>query len=173
MDLKEKESWELFFEMERDYNLFSIHTKGGFPAWDIIRPHTESKILYPNFNQITIKTKYNYKIRSYFRVVYSLIKFYKSEKGGSFFFGVSRLLNSKQQYYDPYFEQVKNLISDKCLYYESSIGKDKYSENKIIFNFIPHLKQIISRFPFIHIDTLVEKDLRSLNPHSKRLSQFQ
>lgn len=160
MNRGEKENWELFFEMEKDYDLFSLHTKGGFPAWDIIRPFVWNSILHNNYKEVKYKTSLFSKMRSCFRLFYSIIRLLKSEKGGTFFFGASRFLKMENKYFDPYFEKVKRIISEKYIFFESNTGKSIYSERKIIFNISPYYVKIMAIMPFRHKEILEFETLK-------------
>jgi hypothetical protein len=124
---------ELFFNMEKKFNLFAIRTLDGFPVWDIIRIEVFEKILLPELPP-SIPMNYTIRIKQVIRRLYSIPKIFFT-RGNIFYFGTSRIFNEKGECYDPYFHSIKDYLKNNYIFFESVLWKDKYSKHKRIFIF--------------------------------------
>lgn len=133
---------DLFFEMEKKYDLFSLRTDGDIPLWDIFRSEVWNFVIYKE----DLKSKSAAPIGR----VQNLITMFKRylclfkifSKKDYFFFGVSRFVDSKKMYYDPYLESIKPIIGDNFTFYETVLNKSAYRDTGI-FNISSSLQKIL------------------------------
>jgi hypothetical protein len=133
----------LFYSLETNSSLFELKLRNKYPLWDIVRFHIWMKVsnndadifLNNNKNRVSIKNILN----SFFSL--RIILFNRFD---NLFYTCSRLPNVQNEYFDPYFEKIKNCVDGKWVCYETMIGKNKYANNEIIFDCIGYLKKIFS-----------------------------
>lgn len=151
-NIKDQEQYELFFLMEKKHKLFEIRTPDGLPVWDIIRYMVSYYLAYKDFN-ISINNpsksklallfeKFFYAIRSVFTF---LLCFWK--KTPNFQFGVSKIKNANGQYYDPYYDSIKDITPGEFIFYESVINKNNYSKENRCFDILPLVKKTACIIP--------------------------
>jgi hypothetical protein len=146
---------ELFFKMEEDHALFDLRTKEGFPIWDVVRNPIWWKIIYEdkkNETSIKIWNKILSRLKAF--ILFPLL-FLNRKK--FFFFGASRFPNSKGEFYDPYFEEVKESLTNNYIFFETITGKDKYVQKKHTFPILPYLIRFLN--PFIVNLKLEQKNI--------------
>lgn len=143
-----KEQYELFFQMERDFELFNIRTCDGFPLWDIIRYQVWRNIIFPSSYEIQNNKQKSFRLlfRKLFFCMKSLLSFSKLlfYKADFFYFGNSRVLNDEGCYYDPYFDSIKHLLHGNVIFYESNLYKSKYTNDNRFFDILPYFKRFIA-----------------------------
>lgn len=136
---------DLFFEMEKKYDLFSLRTDGDIPLWDIFRSEVWNFVIYKD----DLKSKSAAPVGRIQNLI-TMIKRYLSlfkvfSKKKYFFFGVSRFVDSKKMYYDPYLESIKPIIGDNYTLYETVLNKSAYRDTGI-FNISSSLQKILQPF---------------------------
>lgn len=131
----------LFYNLETNSDLFTLKFKKKYPLWDIVRFHIWSKISYQELDFFSNNKKKKVSIKNIIKAFYSfrIILLYKFD---NLFYTCSRIPNKQNEYYDPYFEKIKNHVYGNWVCYETLIGKDKYANNMIIFDCITYLKKI-------------------------------
>jgi hypothetical protein len=141
--MKKNEPHILFYTLETRFNLFDLKLKEKYPLWDILRFNIWRKAS-GNEHPITFKnTKSRTSIKNLLKTFYSLrIIFFRDFH--NLFYTCSRIPNQNNEYFDPYFEKVKDLVPGNWICYETVIGKDNYLKNEIIFDFISYLKILFS-----------------------------
>lgn len=158
MNADGKEPYELFLQMEKEYDLFKLRTIDGLPAWDIIRVGVWMKIIMPKhqFNpQISFNlSRISIPIKSF--VSFLKLPFYKAE---NFFYGYSRIANCNGEYYDPYFDSIKNLVKEDFIFYEAMLGKNNYTKENRVFDIFPYFNQIAKLMRgFVSIKKKINKE---------------
>lgn len=133
---------DLFFEMEKKYDLFSLRTDGDIPLWDIFRSEVWNFVIYKE----DLKSKSAApigKVRNLITMVKRYLSLFKIfSKKDYFFFGVSRFVDSKKMYYDPYLESIKPIIGNNYTLYETVLNKSAYRDTGI-FNISSSLQKIL------------------------------
>jgi len=137
---------DLFFEMERKFNLFSLRTGNDIPLWDIFRSEVWNFIIYKEDIKSKAavvadgKVKVLYKTAKRFAGLFKILK-----RRNYFFFGVSRFVNSSNQYYDPYLESIRSVIGSDFLLYETVLNKKNYKEAGV-FDVSSYLQKLLKPF---------------------------
>lgn len=152
VNTKDQEQYELFFLMEKKHKLFDIRTLDGLPVWDIVRYMVSYYLAYKDVNIsknnasksiiIALKENFFYATRNLFIFFWCFWK-----KTPNFQFGVSKIKNSNGEFYDPYYNSIKNITPGEFVFYESVFNKDKYSKDNRCFDILPILKKIIFLIP--------------------------
>lgn len=136
---------DLFFEMERKFNLFSLRTGNDIPLWDIFRSEVWNFIIYKE----DIKGKAaapDGKFKVLYKTFKRFVGLFKILKCRNyFFFGVSRFVNSSNQYYDPYLESIRPVIGSDFLLYETVLNKENYKEAGV-FDVSVYLQKLLKPF---------------------------
>ncbi|MFD2939559.1 hypothetical protein [Flavobacterium notoginsengisoli] len=153
-----QEDPDLFFDMEKKYNLFSLKTYDDIPLWDIFRPELYNYIIYKD--EIKGKASVSYgKAQMLFVLIKKFAGLYKIiNRKKYFFFGVSRFVNKKGEYFDPYLETIKPLIGNDFLLYETAQNKPKYKE-KGVADVSTYLLRIFRPIYYNRVQKSVDKDL--------------
>lgn len=151
-NIKNQEQYELFFLMERKYRLFVIRTADGLPVWDIIRYMVSYYLAYKDFNISTnnsSKNKLVILVEKLFYASRSVFTFlmYFWRKTPNFQFGVSKIKNANGEYYDPYYDSIKDITPGEFMLYESIINKSNYSKDNRCFDVLPIVKKIAFLIP--------------------------
>lgn len=150
---------ELFFKMEEEKSLFDLRTKKGHPLWDIVRNQVSYKLLYTD-NFVVKRSAYKVRIVKQLKTFTLFLKIFLIRRK-IFFFGASRFPNLQGEYYDPYFEQTKNILKENFIFFETVIGKDVYAQKNHIYPVLPVIKQIFN--PILQRLKLNQKDINTFN----------
>lgn len=129
---------EKFIEMEMKCNLFSLKTLNNLPVWDLLRDHVWHILIYKNPQTLPFDNKKTISSNNIGIAWSCLINFIKfiPVKGKIFIYSASRFKNEKGLFHDPYFKSIQNQIPENYILYETLKGREKYSPDKRIFNFI-------------------------------------
>jgi hypothetical protein len=150
------EPHKVFFQMEKDYNLFAIRTIDGFPLWDIIRYEIWLRIVFINHGSTTSSEKspiirFNFSGLSIaVMVVMNFIKFIFF-KVDNLYFGFSRVKNLRGERIDPTFESIKNLLDGGVLFYENFAVKGKYTDERRVYNVLPYYKRVVRLLSILRV----------------------
>lgn len=153
---------EIFFKMEEDHSLFDLRTEEYFPIWDIIRNPIWWKIIYKddikrnNAVEVEIWRKILIRLKAF--ILFPLILLNRKK---IFFFGASRFPNSKGEYYDPYFEEVKESLNNNYIFFETISGKQKYVQKKHIYPVLPYIKKFLN--PILVQLRLEQKNIKTFD----------
>lgn len=138
---------EKFFNMEKEYSLFSLKSKNGFPIWDIVRYSISNELKKELDSAYKLNVEIIKEKRNFFKTFRYLIKLVKSlyyilkPLNQNLFFIASRIKNSNDQFFDntadsaiEYFDKKEISIIET----ESNQRKInyKYDEYKVIFHLI-------------------------------------
>lgn len=135
-----------FFEMEKEYNLFSLRTIDNIPVWDIVRYKISSELR--NSNTTTGKISAPQKIKTAFSKIKILYKFLLSvfnilkPLNNYIFFLASRNKDSNDYFFDKNADNVINsLEKNKISIIETNTPYRayKYAEYDIILNSVIYL----------------------------------
>jgi len=129
----------LFYSLETNSDLFELKLKEKYPLWDILRFNIWRKVSGGEQPIVFKKTKSRISIKNFLKTFYSLRIIFFSDFH-NLFYTCSRIPNENNEYFDPYFEKVKDLVPGSWVCYETVIGKENYLKNSIIFDFISYLK---------------------------------
>jgi hypothetical protein len=146
------EPYELFFLMEKKHKLFDIRTIDNLPVWDIIRYMVSYYLAFKDCN-ISVnnasRNKLALLLEKSFCTLRSVFTFflYLRKKTPNFQFGVSKIKNEVGEYYDPYFNSIKDITSGEFTLYESITNKNTYSKDIRCFDVLPLIKKIIGLIP--------------------------
>jgi hypothetical protein len=142
-----KKSYELFYEMEQNFNLFSLTTDDKLPIWDIIRFFIWRKIFDSTDLGKRAKKEYISKIFNFLTSVFS-IRFLLTKKADNLFYSCSRTVNKNHEYYDSYYDHIKDMVDGKWILYETMIGKEKYSPAVRIFDVNSYFLPVLNLYWF-------------------------
>ena len=136
----------LFFEMENKFNLFDLRLNNKYPLWDVVRFYVWMRLINSNYTVLSTNSKSRSTQRNFIKSFFSLRKIVFN-KYDNFFYSCSRIPDNNNEYYDPYFEKIKNLVPGRWIAYETIIGKPKYSNLDNIFDITAYIK-ILFNFYF-------------------------
>jgi len=144
----------LFYSLETNSSLFELKFKNKYPLWDIVRFHIWTKVSNNDADIFLNSNKNKGSIKNILKSFFSL-RIILFNKFDNLFYTCSRIPNVQNEYFDPYFEKIKNCIHGKWVCYETMIGKNKYANNEIIFDCIGYFKKIFnSIFCIIKIQSI-------------------
>ncbi len=135
----------LFYNLETNSDLFELKLKNKYPLWDIVRFHIWTKVSN-NDSHIF------YKIHKKTKSLTNLLKAFLSlrtilfNKFDNLFYTCSRIPNNNNEYFDPYFEKIKNHVQGSWICYETIAGKKKYTNKDMIFDCISYFKILFYYF---------------------------
>ena len=144
--MRKSENHILFFEMENKFNLFDLRLNNKYPLWDVVRFYVWMRLHNTNYNVLSSSSKSRSSIKNLLKSFFSLRKIFFN-KYDNFFYSCSRIPNNNNEYFDPYFEKIKNLVPGKWICYETMIGKPKYFNFHNVFDITTYLK-IVFNFYF-------------------------
>ena len=170
----------LFYSLETNSNLFELKLKSKYPLWDILRFHIWTKISNNDADIFSNNKTTKGSIKNILKAIFSL-RIILFNKFDNLFYTCSRIPNEQNEYFDPYFEKIKNYVRGKWVCYETIIGKNKYANNVIIFDCISYFKKIfnfifklIALFDNSH-STEISSIVNTCNNHYKKkiISEFE
>jgi len=176
-----------FFMMEKQYDLFSIKTRQGFPIWDILRHYVWNNINADDNNVSLPKKTKNYprKITALFTFSKYLVIILCSLRKSSdiLFIGFSRSKNEQQKLQDNYFILLQQFLpaSINFFFYEVFINKSNYDNTKRVFDIIYYINKLyrkkIVEFEVLNdiknkVDKTFGKDKISIVDLEKTLNNF-
>lgn len=170
----------LFYSLETNSNLFELKFKKKYPLWDVLRFHVWSKVSNNDPEIFSNNKTTKGSIKNIIKVIFSL-RIILFNKFDNLFYTCSRIPNEQNEYFDPYFEKIKNYVRGKWVCYETIIGKNKYANNVIIFDCISYFKKIfnfifklIALFDNSH-STEISSIVNTCNNHYKKkiISEFE
>jgi hypothetical protein len=133
----------LFYSLETNSSLFELKFKNKYPLWDIVRFHIWTKVSNNDADIFLNSNKNKGSIKNILKSFFSL-RIILFNKFDNLFYTCSRIPNEQNEYFDPYFEKIKNHVHGNWVCYETIIGKNKYANNQIIFDCISYLKKIFN-----------------------------
>ncbi len=148
-----------YFKMEGDHSLFDLRSNKDFPIWDIVRNQIWTNLIYSS-HSINNKLPLKKRMIDLVKVIILFPRIFITRKK-YFFFGASRFLNQRGEYYDPYFEQVKNILGDNVIFYESNLGKERYVQKEHIFSILPNMRRIIQ--PLLVLSKIYKKNSKTID----------
>jgi len=173
--------------MEKQYDLFSIKTRQGFPIWDILRHYVWNNINADDNNVSLPKKTKNYprKITALFTFSKYLVIILCSLRKSSdiLFIGFSRSKNEQQKLQDNYFILLQQFLpaSINFFFYEVFINKSNYDNTKRVFDIIYYINKLyrkkIVEFEVLNdiknkVDKTFGKDKISIVDLEKTLNNF-
>ncbi|PKP23304.1 MAG: hypothetical protein CVU05_00205 [Bacteroidetes bacterium HGW-Bacteroidetes-21] len=123
-----------FHEMEKEYNLFSLRSKDGFPIWDIIRYNAYFQLIEKQNVEKNKVTNSKKNIKFFLKVIASFIKLLFPFKENLFFL-TSRNNDNNSKMFDQNADTAIHLFEkSKCIIIESFFPNKtyKYSNYKTI-----------------------------------------
>ena len=144
--MRKTENHILFYEMENKFNLFDLRLNKKYPLWDVLRFYVWMRLINSNYTVLSTNSKSRSTQRNFIKSFFSLRKIVFN-KYDNFFYSCSRIPDNNDEYYDPYFEKIKNLVPGRWIAYETIIGKPKYSNLDNIFDITAYIK-ILFNFYF-------------------------
>jgi len=144
--MRKSENHILFFEMENKFNLFDLRLNNKYPLWDVVRFYVWMRLNNTNYKVLSSSSKSRSSIKNLLKSFFSLRKIFFNNYD-NFFYSCSRIPNNNNEYFDPYFEKIKNLVPGRWITYETMIGKAKYFNLNNVFDITTYIK-IIFNFCF-------------------------